>query len=215
MKYLFIIGFLARCALTGAAARRCSSAKRRDAFTSLADSDPGHLEARASRVHHDHWQHNKLSVLQVLGRARPAGPAPRCPGPRPAVADQAAESRVSRPREAGRVARLPPTARAPVPRPTHSVREMPDRLEATAGLPPRLPGTVTPAARVWLPSPSPGSRLRAGSRVAQGAEGVAPGSPTGSSVGLPSRQWDSSVEAAGPWVELCCQAGGQSAYSSI
>ncbi len=56
MTYLFIARFLARCALIGA--RLCSSAKRRAAFTSLADSDPGHpgLEARASRVR----QHNKL-----------------------------------------------------------------------------------------------------------------------------------------------------------
>jgi hypothetical protein len=56
MTYLFIAHFvrLARCALIGA--RRCSSAKRLAAFTSLADSDPGHLEALASRVR----QHNKL-----------------------------------------------------------------------------------------------------------------------------------------------------------
>jgi hypothetical protein len=46
---LFIACFLAaRCALIGA--RRCSLSKRRAAFTSLADSDPGHLEALASRV---------------------------------------------------------------------------------------------------------------------------------------------------------------------
>ncbi len=57
MTYLFIASFLARCALIGArAARRCSLAKRRAAFTSLADSDPGHLEALASLVR----QHNKL-----------------------------------------------------------------------------------------------------------------------------------------------------------
>ncbi len=56
--YLFIArsSFLARCTLTGA--RRCSSAKRRAAFTSLADSDPGQLEARASRVRPS--LHNKL-----------------------------------------------------------------------------------------------------------------------------------------------------------
>jgi hypothetical protein len=55
MTNLFIARFLARCALIGA--RRCSSAKHRAAFTSLADSDdPGHLEARVSRVR----QHDKL-----------------------------------------------------------------------------------------------------------------------------------------------------------
>ncbi len=47
-RIYFIARFLARCALTGA--RRCSSAKRRAAFTSLADSDPGHREARAGRA---------------------------------------------------------------------------------------------------------------------------------------------------------------------
>jgi hypothetical protein len=36
--------------LIGARRSSFSSAKRRAAFTSLADSDPGHLEARASRV---------------------------------------------------------------------------------------------------------------------------------------------------------------------
>jgi hypothetical protein len=50
----FIASFLARGALIGA--RRCSSAKRRVAFTSLADSDPGHREARAGRVR----QHDEL-----------------------------------------------------------------------------------------------------------------------------------------------------------
>ena len=45
---VFIIRFLARSALIGA--RRCSSAKRRAAFTSMADSDPGH---RKARVHPD------------------------------------------------------------------------------------------------------------------------------------------------------------------
>ncbi len=49
MSNLFFDRFLARCALIGA--RRCSLAKRLAAFTSLADSDRGHLEARASRVH--------------------------------------------------------------------------------------------------------------------------------------------------------------------
>ncbi len=56
-RIYFIARFLARGgALTGA--RRCSSAnlKRRAAFTSLADSDPGHSEARAGRVR----QHDKL-----------------------------------------------------------------------------------------------------------------------------------------------------------
>jgi hypothetical protein len=50
LTYLFIIRFLARCALIGA--RRCSSVnlKRRAAFTSLADSDPGHLEAHVVTV---------------------------------------------------------------------------------------------------------------------------------------------------------------------
>jgi hypothetical protein len=70
LMYLFIIRFLARCALTGA--RRCSSAnlKRRAAFTSLVDSDPGHLEARASRLR----QHNKLlrnsTSKLILGASR-------------------------------------------------------------------------------------------------------------------------------------------------
>ncbi len=69
MTYLFIARF-ARCALIGA--RRCSSANRRAAFTSLADSDPWHLEARASRVR----QHNKLlrgytRVWAVLLSLRP------------------------------------------------------------------------------------------------------------------------------------------------
>jgi hypothetical protein len=65
MTYLFIPPFLARCALIGA--RRCSSAnlKRRAAFTSLADSDPGHREARAGRVR----QHDKLLRLRP-GRRR-------------------------------------------------------------------------------------------------------------------------------------------------
>ncbi len=55
MTYLFIARFLARCALIGA--RRCrGSAKRRAAFTSLADSEPGHREARAGRVR----EHDKL-----------------------------------------------------------------------------------------------------------------------------------------------------------
>jgi hypothetical protein len=56
MPFLFIARFLARGALIGA--RRCSSAKHRVAFTSLADSDPGHREARAGRVR----QHDKLLV---------------------------------------------------------------------------------------------------------------------------------------------------------
>ncbi len=62
MTYLFIACFLARCALIGA--RRCSSAKRRlgAAFTSLADSDPGHREARAGRVR----QHDKLLRMHVI-----------------------------------------------------------------------------------------------------------------------------------------------------
>ncbi len=58
MTYLFIARFLARCALIGAL--RCSLAKRRAAFTSLAYFDPRQLEARASRVR----QHNKL-LLQL------------------------------------------------------------------------------------------------------------------------------------------------------
>jgi hypothetical protein len=67
MTYLFIARFLARCALTGA--RRCSSAnlKRRaaSAFTSLADSDPGHREARAGRVRqHDKLLRSKLVLLE-------------------------------------------------------------------------------------------------------------------------------------------------------
>ncbi len=41
-------------------ARRCSSAKRRAAFTSLADSDPGHREARAGQVQVQVRQHDKL-----------------------------------------------------------------------------------------------------------------------------------------------------------
>jgi hypothetical protein len=45
IRVYFIARFLARSALIGA--RRCSSAKRRAAFTSLTDSDPGHREARA------------------------------------------------------------------------------------------------------------------------------------------------------------------------
>ncbi len=60
--------FLARCALIGA--RRCSSAKRRAAFTSLADSDhPGHREARAraGRVR----QHDKLLRLSLRPVMRP------------------------------------------------------------------------------------------------------------------------------------------------
>jgi hypothetical protein len=63
MTYLLIARFLARCALIGA--RRCSSAnlKRRAAFTSLADSDSGHLEARASRVR----QHDKLLRKATVG----------------------------------------------------------------------------------------------------------------------------------------------------
>jgi hypothetical protein len=56
----------ARCALIGA--RRCtgSSAKRRAAFTSFADWDPGHRdrEARAGRVR----QHDKLLRLSTLNR---------------------------------------------------------------------------------------------------------------------------------------------------
>jgi hypothetical protein len=57
MTYLFIARFLARGgALIGA--RRCSSAKRRAAFTSLADSDPGHREARAGRARQP--EHDKL-----------------------------------------------------------------------------------------------------------------------------------------------------------
>jgi hypothetical protein len=72
MTYLFIARFLTRGALIGA--RRCSSAKRRAAFTSLADLDPGHREARAGRVR----QHNKLlrSVGTVsLSRSRSLVPA--------------------------------------------------------------------------------------------------------------------------------------------
>ncbi len=70
MPYLFIqvarflTGRLARCAPVSIGAWRCSSAKRRAAFTSLANSDPGHhhdLKARASRIR----QHNKLSRLRV------------------------------------------------------------------------------------------------------------------------------------------------------
>ncbi len=72
MTYLFIARFLARCALIGA--WRCSSAKRRAAFTSLADSDPGHLagEARAtgSRVRH----HDNLKLL----RSPPGGATIAC-----------------------------------------------------------------------------------------------------------------------------------------
>ncbi len=70
MTYLFIARFLARsgCALVGAR-RRCSSEKRRAAFTSLADSDPGHLEARASRVR----QHNKLLRPTVTDQTKRHG----------------------------------------------------------------------------------------------------------------------------------------------
>ncbi len=72
-RIYFIARFLARGALIGA--RRCSSAKRRAAFTSLADSDPGHREARATRV----GKHNKLLrgqahfrelLYQLLGAQR-------------------------------------------------------------------------------------------------------------------------------------------------
>jgi hypothetical protein len=42
-------------------ARRCSSAKRRAAFTSLADSDPRHREARTGLVR----QHDKLLRMTV------------------------------------------------------------------------------------------------------------------------------------------------------
>ncbi len=70
MTYLFIARFLARGALIGAA-RRCtgSSAKRRRAaFTSLADSDPGHREARAGRVR----QHDKLLRVASGGTRFPS-----------------------------------------------------------------------------------------------------------------------------------------------
>jgi hypothetical protein len=66
MTYLFIARFLARGALLGA--RRCSSAKRRAAFTSLADSDPGHREARAGRVRqHDKLLRRAASPVPILG----------------------------------------------------------------------------------------------------------------------------------------------------
>ncbi len=68
-RIYFIARFLARGALIGA--RRCSSAKRRAAFTSesLADSDPGHREARAGRVR----QHDKLLLNTFNGDRKTAG----------------------------------------------------------------------------------------------------------------------------------------------
>ncbi len=81
MTNLFIARFLARCALIGA--RRCSSAKRRAraAFTSLADSDPGHLEARVSRVR----QHDKLlrPTEQIERHGRGLGTRTEAEGRRP------------------------------------------------------------------------------------------------------------------------------------
>jgi hypothetical protein len=109
MTYQFIICFLARCALIGA--RRCSSesakpaaSERRAAFTSLADSDPGHLQARASRVR----QHNKLlrptdqskrhgrgvgTRTEAEGRRPPVGPGG---GSRETPAEAAGESSTQR-----------------------------------------------------------------------------------------------------------------------
>jgi hypothetical protein len=63
----FIACFLARAALIGA--RRCSSAKRRAAFTSLADSDPGYREARAGRVRGQHDKLLRVTVPPPAGRA--------------------------------------------------------------------------------------------------------------------------------------------------
>jgi hypothetical protein len=70
MTYLFIARFLRLARGPGAraliGARRCSSAKRRAAFTSLADSDPGQCEARAGRVRqHDKLLRRKLQAVTV------------------------------------------------------------------------------------------------------------------------------------------------------
>ncbi len=77
MTYLFIarFKFLARGALIGAQRSSCSSAKRRAAFTtSLADSDPGHREARASRVRqHDKLLRGPVRVERGRGHERNVG----------------------------------------------------------------------------------------------------------------------------------------------